>query len=582
MSDKRRVETGYRIPSENYCDQPYVVVTKDGNWLGVLTTGPGLESTPGQHVAATISEDQGRNWSELIDIETASDRMTSWVTAFAVPSGRVYAVYNYESSDEATQHGGWLCFKYSDDCGRTWSADRHRIPMRVTRRDRRNVTGGKEQFFWCIDKPVVIGKGVYLGIPKLHSGVPQTGGESWVIHSANVLTEKDPHRVAWELLPDGDQGVWNSALGDIQEEQNLEILNDGTLYMVLRTEIGVIGYTTSKDDGHTWSTPEPLSYPDGRAIKNPRACPKLWKSTDGRFVLWFHNNGFPGWGNSAVRNPVWVSGGIEKEGRILWSQPEVLLYASDPTVRGMSYPDFIEQDGGIWVSETEKTTARVHEVDRSLLEGMWNEQDESSQTEVVRDGLLYQNVEVLGPGSAFSIPYLPSLQSGGFTVEVVIEPDGDAPGRTVLTSYGVRAQGFQISTAPEGALEMELRDARQRQWLELLDGTDPASGVETRRAWQWRTDGSILVPGKSMHVVFIVDGLAKVVSIVADGTLLDGGKDRIQGWWRLNPWLGDINDAGSCIVGNDFSGRVHLVRIYGRYLRTAEAVGNYRSWRRAQ
>ena len=240
MIDARRVETGLEIPSENYCDQPYMVVTKAGNWLCMLTTGPGLESKPGQHVVATISTNQGRNWSELIDIEPACERMTSWVTGFMVPNGRIYAVYNFEATSESTQHGGSLCCKYSDDDGRTWSADRYRIPMRMTRKDRENVAEGREQFFWCIDKPVVTQRGVFFGIPKLHSGIPLTGGESWVVHSSNILTVEDPKDIEWVLLPEGDEGVWSSVLGDIQEEQNLEVLSDGTLFQVMRTEIGVV------------------------------------------------------------------------------------------------------------------------------------------------------------------------------------------------------------------------------------------------------------------------------------------------------------------------------------------------------
>jgi len=56
-SDLRNIKTGLPIPKEGYVDQPYVVVTNDGNWLCVLTTGSGVEGEPGQHVVATISSD---------------------------------------------------------------------------------------------------------------------------------------------------------------------------------------------------------------------------------------------------------------------------------------------------------------------------------------------------------------------------------------------------------------------------------------------------------------------------------------------------------------------------------------------
>ena len=69
--DWRNVKNGWQIPREGYSDQPYVVVTRDGNWLCVLTTGRGVEGEPGQHIISTISTDQGRTWSTPIDIEPA-------------------------------------------------------------------------------------------------------------------------------------------------------------------------------------------------------------------------------------------------------------------------------------------------------------------------------------------------------------------------------------------------------------------------------------------------------------------------------------------------------------------------------
>lgn len=70
--DVRRFESGRLIPGEGYCDQPYVVITRDGNWLCTLTTGKGREGDRGQHAVATISANRGATWSDLIAIE-ASD-----------------------------------------------------------------------------------------------------------------------------------------------------------------------------------------------------------------------------------------------------------------------------------------------------------------------------------------------------------------------------------------------------------------------------------------------------------------------------------------------------------------------------
>jgi len=45
------IATGHEIPSEGYCDQPYVVKLPDGTWLCVMTTGAGEEGHHDQHIA---------------------------------------------------------------------------------------------------------------------------------------------------------------------------------------------------------------------------------------------------------------------------------------------------------------------------------------------------------------------------------------------------------------------------------------------------------------------------------------------------------------------------------------------------
>ena len=40
----------------------------------------------------------------------------------------------------------------------------------------------------------------------------------------------------------------------------------------------------------------------------------------------------------------------------------------------MSYPDLVE-DGGYFLTETQKNIARVHEIDAKLIEGLWSQFD---------------------------------------------------------------------------------------------------------------------------------------------------------------------------------------------------------------
>jgi hypothetical protein len=201
---------------------------------------------------------------------------------------------------------------------------------------------------------------------------------------------------------------------------------------------------------------------------------------------------------------------------------------------------------------------------------------------VTREGLVYESNAALGPGDTWQIPALPGLRNGGFSLELWLEVADTGTSQRILGSHGQRHRGFQIATAPDGAIRISLSDARHRHWLDVVDGAldgqpGPAQQLISMRAWTWESDRGALQPGKVHHLVFIVDGLANIVSIVVDGRLCDGGTDRIQGWWRLNPWMDDINDQGICHVAEGFQGRIHRMRLYSRYLRTSEAVGNYQA-----
>ena len=53
-TEQGKITNGLAIPDEGYCDQPYVVITKEGHWLCTLTTGRGHEGQKGQHIVNPI------------------------------------------------------------------------------------------------------------------------------------------------------------------------------------------------------------------------------------------------------------------------------------------------------------------------------------------------------------------------------------------------------------------------------------------------------------------------------------------------------------------------------------------------
>ena len=167
VPDPRHLDNGLDISTEGYADQPYVVQTDDGAWLCAMTTGRGMEGEGGQHVISLRSTDHGRTWESPVAVEPADGPEASYAVLLKVPSGRIYCLYNHNTdnvrevkrADGGVFHRvdslGHYVFKYSDDHGRSWSAERYDVPVREFACDRENVYGGKLRFFWNVGRPLV-------------------------------------------------------------------------------------------------------------------------------------------------------------------------------------------------------------------------------------------------------------------------------------------------------------------------------------------------------------------------------------------------------------------------------------------
>jgi len=586
--DRRNIRTGWEIPTETYADQPYVVKTDDGAWLCVLTTGSGREGARGQHVVSLRSTDRGKTWSVPVDVEPGDGPEASYAVLLKVPGGRIYAFYNHNTddlrrvaADKSVYKSGWTTrvdtqgyyvFKYTDDGGRTWSNKRFAIPVREFEIDRENPYGGKVRFFWNVGKPFAHDGAAYVPLHKVgrfgRGFLARTEGV--LLKSANLLTESDPEKIAWETLPDGDVGLRAPAGGGpIAEEQSFCVLSDGSFFCVYRTIDGHPVCAYSRNGGHTWSAPAYMRYADGRLIKHPRAANFVWKCTNGRFLYWFHNHGGQSYDD---RNPAWLCGGVEADsprGKVIkWSQPEIVLYDDDPYIR-MSYPDLIEDEGRFFLTETQKDIARVHPVDPALPEGLWNQFD---NRKVATDGLV---LNLPGENEALparlAMPSLPAFVARdgsradhgtkdlrtGFAVDVWVEFNALSAGQILLDGRTDVGQGVCLQTTAGDAVEIIMNDGR----------------TENR----WACDSGLLKAGCLHHVVVSVDGGPKIVTFVIDGRLCDGGETCQFGWGRFSPNLRGANSSTTLRIAPALDGRIHCLRLYNRYLRTSEAVGNYRA-----
>lgn len=582
--DSRNIATGWVIPDESYADQPYIVKTDDGAWLCVITTGKGFEGEGGQHVIATRSTDQGRTWSTPVAIEPADGPEASYAVLLKTPYGRVYVFYNHNTDnlrevkgdDPPYKNGvvkrvdslGHFVFKYSDDGGRTWSDKRYEVPQRDFEIDRKNVYGGKIKFFWTVGKAFTHQGAGYVPLHKV-GGFGEgffTSSEGALLRSDNILTERDADKIRWETLPEGDKGIRTPENGGpVAEEQSFSVLSDGTLFCVFRTIDGHSAYTYSRDGGRSWEPSQYMRYDDGRLMKHPRAANFAWRTENGRFLYWFHNHGgrfireHPRRRTIAYedRNPVWVAGGIEADspnGKIIrWSQPEVALYDDDPYIR-MSYPDLVEDRGKYFLTETQKDVARVHEVDPRLLQGLW---DQFTASGVSNEGLLLETVKEA------KMPELPLFVRrstrhdygtedlrAGFTIELWATVK---PGAVLADNRTADGKGFVLRAREDDAVELAISDGRTQN--------------------RWTSDPGSVRPGTRQHIVAVVDGGPKIISFVIDGKFNDGGDSRQFGWGRYHPNLRSLNGAEQLRV----SGDVHKLRLYGRAMRTSEAVAAYRA-----
>lgn len=552
--DPRNILNGREIPDESYCDQPYIVTMKDGTWVCMLTTAPGEESSVGQHVVVTKSRDHGKTWSPLVDIEPGTGPHASWVVPLLTPYGRLYAFYTFNGDEKSFGKGrnhdsihGWYAFRFSDDGGKSWS-ERHRVPIRNTFCDDIVLDGTLLQAFWGVSKPQVIDGELFTSFTKLREHYLGFG-EGWIIHSDNIMTEKDPAKLHWELLPDGEYGIRHPEFGCVQEEHIAVPLNrkDG-LACVYRTTQGFPAFSYSYDRAKSWTLPERMKYVTGRTIHTPRACPMLWKCANGNYLFWFHNNANE---NFLRRNPAWVSGGIERDGRIHWSQPEVLIYVDSPYER-MSYPDLIEADGKYWVSETDKSVGRVHEIDPTLFEGLWEtvgNQLDAKKTTIIDKGLV---LETSQHETAFPKEASDLLVNRGMTLDLIVDGRGLKPGEILFDNRDKNKTGLSLRLAGEGQVVFTMRDKNGKE--------------ETT----WTSDPGAVGDGVLPFTV-IVDSAPKIISFVSNGQFNDGGGQRTFGWGRFKNVPTDI--SGSAMIKT--SPGVKTLRIYNRYLRNNEAVRNH-------
>lgn len=589
LTDWRMLENGETIHSGNhYVDEPFIVRADDGSWVCSLSIGDGQEADNSQRTTVRRSTDHGVTWEEPVDIEPADGPEGSKAVLLKTEFGRIYAFYIYNNEDlreipgDTPPYDNGMCtrvdslgefsYRYSDDYGKTWSVKRYHIPMREFDVDRENPVGGKVKLGMNSAIPLVLNHEAYIPFTKVGSFGEGlfSRSEGVLFKSSNILTEKDPEKIVWETLPDGDVGLRApTGAAPIAEEHSFLATSSGRIHCVYRTIDGWPAVSYSDDGGHHWTEPTWMTYADGRRVKCPRAADFAWRTPQGKYLYWYHNHGGKNFLNRIGqnshysfedRNPVWLLGGREviKNGKVEleWSQPEIALYTDDPIVR-ISYPDLLEDDGELYLTETNKDIARIHHLDKDFLHDLWNQFD---ICEVAKRGLL---METAG-NTTVDAPMIPEFvrlnekyadyrsqrTRQGFTIDFWIE--NAAAGQVLFDNRTEDARGTYVYVNDNGGVTISMRD-------------DMTENV-------WFSDANtISAPGKH-HVGIVVDGGPNVISFVIDGKFNDGGDERQFGWGRFSPHLETANGGDKAKIGS-----VEKLRVYGVALRTSELIGSWRA-----
>ncbi len=418
---------------------------------------------------------------------------------------------------------GWYCYKYSDDGGQTWS-ERYRLPVRTTACDRGNQWKGEVQVLWGIGKPQQIRDGgMIFGFTKLGRYMLDDG-EGWFFRCDNINTQRDPRELVWRNFPEGEHGLRHPDFGSVQEEHNLVELSDGTLYCVYRTTQGFCAFSISKDGGASWSLPQKLRYATGEVIPNPRACPRLFKCSNGRFLFWFENNHSQSFDH---RNPAWLAGGVERsDGTLAWSQPEILIYSDDTSYHSgrFSYPDLIEREGKYWITSTNKVEARIFSIDPQLLRGLWAQVEPTlgprkklltpdarwDARELVRGEISLATWSGNSPAAGFWID--PRKRDKSLSLQFTARLESLAADQILFDARTASNEGLAISTSQDERIQVTFKS-----------GANEAV---------WRTDKEFIQPGTEHRITVILDNGPGIILGLVDGKLCDGDEEDWFGWHR--------------------------------------------------
>jgi sialidase-1 len=251
-----------------------IIELKDGTLLLAWSRFyGGAADQAAAHIAAMTSKDGGRTWSEPYVIQENTGRQNVMSVSFIrLKSGKIGMFY-LEKNGPDDLH---VYARYSDDEAKTWSA-----PERVTSEPGYHIMNN--------DRVVQL----------------STGRIICPICFTPDIGKPEPPLAIYCLYSDDEGKTWRKSTPDLHApkrgamEPGVAELANGDLLMIIRTQVGRIYTSTSKDKGSTWSEAVASD------VVSPEAPATIKRVPGKKDLLLVWNNKFEeGKGHGGTRTPL--------------------------------------------------------------------------------------------------------------------------------------------------------------------------------------------------------------------------------------------------------------------------------------
>lgn len=345
-------------------------------------TQSSCEGRGDNHLVIARSSD-GVKWSEpkyIIGVKPGtSEKQASWGFPVVSIKGRIYFFYTKEIDifDNNRQGSGAMGCLYSDDNGFTWICGSD-IPMPRSKYDNPDLKYPKNWIVWQlpirdVNNKYIVGYTLVTSIAhrQLYPMWVHADSRSYFMRFENIDDNPKPEEIDIRWLPNDDYGLEspNRTYENMStnQEPSLVLLPDGRLFVTMRTMTGYMCYSVSDDNGETWREPEILRFKDnGEGIKHPLSPGPIYKVSNGKYFILYHNNegehlGFSQFKESwelneanFFRNPTYISTGtfMKDAYQPIWfSLPNKLFDTDDiavgpkKTAEIATYTSYIEWKG---------------------------------------------------------------------------------------------------------------------------------------------------------------------------------------------------------------------------------------------